>query len=771
MHFFFFFFFFSDSPELKKRTSFPYRGLEKSASSSDGESDSGCSTQADTRHELAPELEYSLDCPSGLSLLLELMTQSPQRYSSRDILDLNPYSESNSPGHKQVRDDPEKERTDSDVLENKKLAAHAGRTESAETASMHIHLCSDNEHNSKLTDAGRYIFEVSENRTGSVECTVYTEDGDFSTSTRKSHGHEINEISGILIPSQTTPVYEFQIYNGQETKIQHVQRRISFDDGNGRVRCSSPSDQPIDYSQLSSRRKESTTEQQSVRMHYAVTAQEINCNKEKTRRTSQDSHSVTETVTSGPVVGQKYEFILSPKMDSNGNIVLSQSQKFLSRSSLSSKGPECAANENDRSRLAYTFQSYEHNSGTANYVQQNSPLSGSPASPVHYSSDSKHETALEIAKAKFEPQKYGHEKTGVSKAQLTYHPKLKYLLATSQYANTKLKHDDGSDTSATASCSPSYSPYQQSVLFTQDQNAQTEKFPKLKDHNKNVYTRSEVGHNQRIPSSEIFPAFNNAPNRHNASVFIINPASTFKTCPSSISISKGSPVCNNQQQVNDIHPSQMISSPSVTFSNCFNGSPTSDQLQFEKVQDTPMALSPTSPDQPLSPASLRDQQSALSELLFSTNQKPGVDPYACADCGKRYSTSSNLARHRQTHRSVCDKKARKCPHCDKVYVSMPAYSMHVRTHNQGCECPHCGKKFSRPWLLQGHIRTHTGEKPFGCPQCGKSFADKSNLRAHIQTHSTEKPYVCGRCGKAFALKSYLYKHEESSCMRGQRFRH
>ncbi|UXI18995.1 uncharacterized protein NH340_JMT04938 [Sarcoptes scabiei] len=142
-----------------------------------------------------------------------------------------------------------------------------------------------------------------------------------------------------------------------------------------------------------------------------------------------------------------------------------------------------------------------------------------------------------------------------------------------------------------------------------------------------------------------------------------------------------------------------------------------------------------------------------------------LDIHSCMDCGKSYSTASNLTRHRQTHRSVDDKKARKCPHCSKIYVSMPAYSMHIRTHTQGCRCEYCGKCFSRPWLLQGHIRTHTGEKPFECQICSKAFADKSNLRAHVQTHSLTKPFICGRCGKAFALKSYLYKHEESSCMK------
>ncbi|KAF8366886.1 ces-1 [Pristionchus pacificus] len=144
-------------------------------------------------------------------------------------------------------------------------------------------------------------------------------------------------------------------------------------------------------------------------------------------------------------------------------------------------------------------------------------------------------------------------------------------------------------------------------------------------------------------------------------------------------------------------------------------------------------------------------------------EKRGSARCVCDECGKSYATASNLSRHKQTHRPLDSEHAKKCPHCDRVYVSMPALSMHMLTHNAAHACDVCGKTFSRLWLLQGHLRSHTGTRPFGCAHCGKFFSDRSNLRAHILTHTGTKRFGCDGCGKRFALRSYLNRHVESGC--------
>ncbi|XP_036370379.1 zinc finger protein 431-like [Octopus sinensis] len=107
----------------------------------------------------------------------------------------------------------------------------------------------------------------------------------------------------------------------------------------------------------------------------------------------------------------------------------------------------------------------------------------------------------------------------------------------------------------------------------------------------------------------------------------------------------------------------------------------------------------------------------------------GEQPYPCDICGKSFSRSDSLTKHKRIH------TGEKPYHCDI-----------------------CGKSFSRYHSLAIHIRTHTVDKPYDCDICGKSFYQSGNLTNHKRVHTGEESY-CDICGKSLSSGSSLSKHK------------
>lgn len=51
-----------------------------------------------------------------------------------------------------------------------------------------------------------------------------------------------------------------------------------------------------------------------------------------------------------------------------------------------------------------------------------------------------------------------------------------------------------------------------------------------------------------------------------------------------------------------------------------------------------------------------------------------------------------------------------------------------------CAWDGCGRQFSRSDELSRHKRTHTGEKKFACSVCGRRFMRSDHLTKHVRRH-------------------------------------
>ncbi|XP_052750032.1 zinc finger protein 37 homolog [Galleria mellonella] len=132
-----------------------------------------------------------------------------------------------------------------------------------------------------------------------------------------------------------------------------------------------------------------------------------------------------------------------------------------------------------------------------------------------------------------------------------------------------------------------------------------------------------------------------------------------------------------------------------------------------------------------------------------------IKQYICQYCGKEFLRINSMRRHVQ----VCHAGLRiQCPICKKNLKGHLSEHMRVHENKRPHECAQCGQRFTQSTQLNVHLRSHTGDRPYPCRICDRRFSHSNALILHIRRHTGEKPFQCAMCPLFFSQLPHMKAH-------------
>ena len=103
----------------------------------------------------------------------------------------------------------------------------------------------------------------------------------------------------------------------------------------------------------------------------------------------------------------------------------------------------------------------------------------------------------------------------------------------------------------------------------------------------------------------------------------------------------------------------------------------------------------------------------------------------------------------------------RCHICSEEFDMVSAIRRHYTEQHPGMKpfaCESCGKRFDRKENLNRHVRIHTGDRRYICNHCGKGYTDPSGLKKHVLSKHSDIHYPCNVCNANFKSKDSLNRH-------------